>query len=904
YEGEGAPPYWPWVQVIRSYIHERDADSIVSVMGTQGAAEIAQIASEIRERIPGLAEPPALDPEQARFRLFDSIATFLRNGSKAQPLVVVLDDLHWADKPSLLLLQFLAREMRTSRLLILGTYRDVELRRQHPLAQALAELNREQVSSRVVLRGLTEVDVARYIEMSSGMEPPPELVAAVHRETEGNPFFVAECVRLLVSEGRLEKPAGGSWSISVPQSVREVVGRRLDQLSEPSNALLQIASVVGREFALGVVQAVSDLDADAVTDAIEEAVGARVVGEAPRTRDRYAFSHALIRETLYEEIPTTRRVGLHRRIGEVLESLYKDAPEPHLAELAYHFLEASPGGDVAKAVSYAEQAATRALSQLAYEEATKHYRMALEALELAPGDPAHRGKLLLDLGEANRRAGDVESARNAFFDAADLARATGDARLLAEAAIGLRAGASFGFVDEKRAAILEQALAAVGEDDPGLRSRLCGELARTLYFGDHKRVRALADEAVTTAEASGDPAALAEALSTRAYVLWFSDPPEARIEAGDRIVELARPLGDTELLLDGMMWRIIALTETPDMGRAVSAVDEYARVAEGSRIPRYLLYALSRKATMAAIAGRFEEFDRYTREAYEIGSRAQEPDAIQVYNSQKLLPAIQRGDREQLDEFVENLNRIAPAYSQRTVWFPLMLSYAYLHLGDRDAAVRSFEEATETGLEGMFAQGLVVNMMLAMLTQVSVALERYEFVDQIAASLLPYEQRNIIGGGAVNAFGAGAYYLALLDAAAGRLDTAVERLGMANRIHARMGARPFLAQSLTEMADVRIRRAAPGDLDQAGRDLDRALEIARELGMSPLAERALALRFEARGAAIPTDVYSSIDRVEQAVEREQPDLRSHAAPDGTVTLLFSDIEGSTAMNERVGDRRW
>ena len=904
YEGEGAPAYWPWVQVIRSYIHDRDADSIVSVMGTQGAAEIAQIASEIRERIPGLEEPAELDPEQARFRLFDSIATFLRNGAKAQPLVVVLDDLHWADKPSLLLLQFLAREMRSSRLLILGTYRDVELRRAHPLAQALAELNREQVSSRVALRGLTEPDVARYIEMTSGMEPPHELVAAVHRETEGNPFFVAECVRLLVSEGRLEKPAGGSWSISVPQSVREVVGRRLDQLSESSNALLQIASVVGREFALGVVQAVSDLDPDAVTDAIEEAVAARVVGEAPRTRDRYAFSHALIRETLYEEIPTTRRVGVHRRIGVVLETLYKDAPEPHLAELAYHFLEASPGGDVGKAVDYAERAAERALSQLAYEEATKHYRMALEALELAPGDPARRGRLLLQLGEANRRAGDVESARAAFFDAAELARSARDSRLLAQAGIGLRAGAGFGYVDERRAAILDEALGSIGNDDPALRSRLCGELARTLYFGDQIRVRALADESVSAAETSGDPAALAEALSTRAYVLWSADPPEGRLEAGDRIVRLANGIGETELLLDGLMWRIIALTEMPDIGRANAAVDDYTRVAEASRIPRYLLYALSRKATMAAIAGRFEEFDRYSREAYEIGRRAQEPDAIQVYNSQLLLPAIQRGDREKLREFLDNLASYVPRYSQRASWFPLMSAFAHLALGDREAAGRAFDEATADGLEAMWRQGIVVNLMFAMLAQLCVELERYEFVDRIEQALAPLEHRNIIGGGAVNSFGAGAYYLGLLHAAAGKLDDAVERFASANRIHARMGAQPFLAQSLTELADVRIRRRGPGDFEQASRDLDRALEIARELGMTPLAERALALRFEARGAAIPTDVYSSIDRVERAVEREQPDLRSHAAPDGTVTLLFSDIEGSTAMTERLGDRRW
>ena len=903
YEGEGAPPYWPWVQVIRSYIHDRDADGIVSVMGP-GAADIAQVVSEVRERVPGLAEPPTLDPEQARFRLFDSISTFLRNGSRAQPLVVVLDDLHWADKPSLLLLQFLAREIRTARLLILATYRDVELRRQHPLAQTLAELAREQVSSRVVLRGLTEEDVSRYIEMTAGSTPPRELVRTVHRETEGNPFFVSEIVRLLASEGRLERPAQGSWSISIPQSVREVVGRRLDQLSEPSNALLRIASVVGREFALGVVQAVSDLDPAAIAEALDEAVAARVVAETPRSIDRYAFSHALIRETLYEEIPTTRRVGLHRRIGEVLERLYENAPDTHLAELAYHFLEAAPGGDVGKAVSYAERAAHRALGQLAYEDATKHYRMALEALELAPPDPAGRCRVLLAAGEANRRAGDVESARACFFEAAGLARTARDARALAEAAIGLRAGAGFGMVDTARAEILEDALEALGDADPALRSRLLGELARTLYFGDPARVRALADEAVAVAESSKDPAAIGEAFSTRAYVLWFTDPPDARLEAGDRIVQHARRLGDSEMLLDGIMWRIIALMEKPDIVGATAAVEDYSRVAEESRIPRYWNYALSRKATLAAVDGRFDEFDRLSDEAYEVGTRAQEPDAIQVHTGQMIMPAVMRGDREKMLRFIEDLSSYAPRYSERAVWFPLMFAYAYLHLGDRDSALREFRTVTANGLEGVFWQGLAASMMLAMLAHLSAALDRLEYADEIADALRPFERRNIVVGGAVACFGAGAYYIGMLDAARGRLDDAIARFSTASELHERMGARPWLALSLTEHAAVLLLRGKPGDSDEALRELDRALEIARELGMTPLAERAVALRFDARGTTLPLDVRTSIDRVSEAVEREQPDLRTHAAPDGTVTLLFTDIEGSTALNEKVGDRRW
>jgi predicted ATPase len=208
-----------------------------------GAADIADVVSEVRERLPGLPAPPRLDPEQARFRLFDSITTFLRNASGAKSLALVLDDLHWSDKPSLLLLQFLVRNLAGARLLVVGTYRDVELSRQHPLSETLAELASAQAAERVLLRGLDERDVGRFIEQTANVAPPASLVSAVYRETEGNPFFVHEVVRLLAREGRLEHPEReSSWSLSVPQGVREVVGRRLNTLSEDCNRVLTIAS--------------------------------------------------------------------------------------------------------------------------------------------------------------------------------------------------------------------------------------------------------------------------------------------------------------------------------------------------------------------------------------------------------------------------------------------------------------------------------------------------------------------------------------------------------------------------------------------------------------------------------------------------------------------------------------
>ena len=284
YEEQGMPPYWPWVQAIRSYVREHDPDQLRSEMGA-GAVDIAEVVSDVKERLPNLKPPPQMDsPEQARFRLFDSISAFLKSASQKQPLVLVLDDLHWADQPSLMLLQFVARELGNSRLLLVGTYRDVELSRQHPLAETLGELTRERLFQRVLLRGLSQQDVGRFIEVAAGVDPPAGLTEAVHTQTEGNPLFVTEVVRLLVQEGALSPDSspsgrgetagrgdGDSWTVRIPEGVREVIGRRLNRLSQRCNETLTIASVVCREFELRqLTPLVEDISEDRLLEVLEE----------------------------------------------------------------------------------------------------------------------------------------------------------------------------------------------------------------------------------------------------------------------------------------------------------------------------------------------------------------------------------------------------------------------------------------------------------------------------------------------------------------------------------------------------------------------------------------------------------------------------------------------------------
>jgi hypothetical protein len=486
HEAAGAPAYWPWVQALRAYVAVVEPRALSTQLGS-GAAEVARIVSEVRERLPGLPEPGAmLEPEAAQFRLFDAVASFLKNAAATAPLLVVLDDLHWADKPTLLLLQHVAREIGRSRLLVLGTYRDVEVGRAHPLAAALADMQRDALFQRVLLRGLSREEVEAYIRASVGLDPARELLAAIYQETEGSPFFLAEVVALMVQEGTLLRPASarhGGAAIAVPQSVREVLGRRLDRLSPECNELLTLAAVAGRDFTYTVLGAVSGHDDARLLALVEEAIEGRVIGETERP-GAYRFSHALVQETLLGEISTTRRVRLHGQVGEALERLYGGQAERHAAELARHFVESATltRAHAVKAVSYAELAAQQAEAATAWDEAARHYENCLALItsaddELGEDEPA----LLVALGRSYRNAAEWRPAWRHLMRAIALYEQRGDAVGLGNAtleAIAINAP------NDWRAALLRAALAVIGSDAPYLEARLSLGLSEIGSKGD------------------------------------------------------------------------------------------------------------------------------------------------------------------------------------------------------------------------------------------------------------------------------------------------------------------------------------------------------------------------------------------------------------------------------------
>ena len=407
-EGSLSLPYLAFVEALRTYAQSCDVNLLREELGS-GAPDVARIVSEIRERL--RIEPrPKGDPEEERYRLLQAVSDFLGSAAAAKPLLVALEDLHSADGGTLEMLEHVARNLGDKRLLLVGTYRDIEVDRTHPLSASLAELRRLPHFGRVLLRGLNADEVRRMLSGIAGQDVPWGLAEAVHRQTEGNPLFVQEVVRYLAEEGIIERE-GGRWrakndtpvEMRIPDGLRDVIGKRLSGLSESCNKVLSVAAVIGRDFQMEVLRKVAGMTDDELFGALEEARKAAVIEERTEAgaKVNYRFAHAFFRQTLYEEIIAPRRIRLHQQVARALEEIYKDRLEQHAAELAEHFSYSSDRADLEKAVSYGEMAARRATDVYSYGEAVRLLEQALKVQEvLDPEEKLKRCDLVLALGWA------------------------------------------------------------------------------------------------------------------------------------------------------------------------------------------------------------------------------------------------------------------------------------------------------------------------------------------------------------------------------------------------------------------------------------------------------------------------------------------------------------------------
>lgn len=420
HETEAGLPYHPFIEALQQYVRERSSQALRTELG-EAASDVAKLLPELKRSLTNLGDAPKSDPEQERYRLFEGIATFLVNAARSSPIVLVLDDLHWADKPSLLMLQHLAREARQTRLLIVGTYRDVDLDRRHPLSEMLAELRRERLYDRVRLSGLTNNEVTGLLEVMTQQDmgaPGQAIARAIHQESEGNPFFIEEIMRHLVEtgvfyrkEGQWTSDAASISEMGIPEGIREVIGRRLSRLSEETNEVLSHAAILGRGFEFAVLEKMVGIDGDALLEAVEEALKARMISEATgQETATYAFTHALIRQTLDEEMSLPRKQRLHMTAAEAIEQVHERHLDSYYSPLASHFRKAGTAADPQKTVNYCEKAGDAAAVVLAWEDAASHWTAGLEIMREHGSDVRRRARLLERLADVRYISTDMQAS--------------------------------------------------------------------------------------------------------------------------------------------------------------------------------------------------------------------------------------------------------------------------------------------------------------------------------------------------------------------------------------------------------------------------------------------------------------------------------------------------------------
>ncbi len=574
----GAPPFWPWSQLLVEL----------------GAAPL-DVATE------GADDS---DHELARFRLFSTVVETLRARAAEQPRLLVVDDLHWADPPSLRLLAFVAPHLRDAAIIVLATYRDVEAAALADVAAVLPELVRH--GPQLAVPPLERHQLGLFVADLVGNPVSDDLVTRLHVLTAGNPLFAREVVSLLGAQGALG--ADEVTELPFPESVRATLTRRLDTVSTPCRDALGVASVVGVEFGVEVVCEITRLDDAAFLHVLDEAESARLVRDAGG--GRFAFTHPLIRETAYRELGLARRVRLHEDVAKALERAGERGGHVDAAELAHHFRKASAGGNAAKAVAYAEEAGRRAMAMLAYEAAVAHFAHALETLTLCPADTALQTDLLLQLGDARLAAGELPQARAAFDEAAGLAREHGWPDRLARAALGCGSGAG-GFevspFDAAQIELLREALRALGESDPATRAWLLARLSVALSIeGSDVERLALSDEAVALARVAEDDHALAYALAAHCDAIPGPELLRGSRRRSRRDRRAARQHSDARVELLGRRLRVLAFAELGRFVEMDGEVDAYR--ARGRRHPAAALYVVR-----AVVAGHARAHGRTLR---------------------------------------------------------------------------------------------------------------------------------------------------------------------------------------------------------------------------------------------------------------------------------------------------
>ena len=789
----------------------------------------------------GDAERPALaggaDSSSAqRFALFAEVRRRLAEAARPGGLLLVLDDLQWADQASAVLLADVVRQLRGTAILLIATYR-ASGTAADTSAGLLPRLSADANTERVDLSGLPTHAVGDML-LAAGLPASDEQAEEVHSETGGNPFLVRELARALGEQGRGE-PA------PVPGRVVDVTAHRLGQVSGPARALLQTAAVAGNNFSAGVVARMLDVPVLALLGPIEECLAAGFLLAGDRPGDQ-RFYHALVRSAVAAQLGASERRRLHAAAADAIEALYEGQLHPHLAEVARHRVEASLPGDRTRAVSACTAAAEVAMEELAFEEAVRLYRRALSVGEEEIGEE-DRDRLELALATALHRSGDLPGSQDTAAGVGRRAMRRQDRLWLARTALAMEATGVPEW-DGEICRICDQALA--GDDLPDdLRARVSSQYAQALvYRGEYDRAGEMSREALSRADASNEPIALVDALRARQLACCAPEGLTERVVLAGRMLEAADALGSAWVEMWGRLWRIDTLFETGQLRSVQRELADLGPCLERLSGPIGQLHHLAYAANLALATGRFTEAGRLAREGFKVFNEMGHPAAFGalavILGQAGLHIGLDRsGFVELFAQIPEHLRPEAVDTTSgiATIFPALSFALIRLHQGDRAGAEEAYAMAgpirswTPSPALRMAAWGHALAVV--------VALGRTADIEFLVEQFEPFRGRHVANGA-----GSGVYMgpvelqLGLAAGALGRLDAAVADLETAVSICDANGARGYAVQARVELAAVLARRQAPGDLDRVRAALDAAAGEAERLAMVPFTERIEQLR--------------------------------------------------------------
>jgi class 3 adenylate cyclase/tetratricopeptide (TPR) repeat protein len=819
-------PFQPFVEALRDVLGDL-AGSDLAGLPAGTVANLARLVPELDAQPSG---GPGGDGSMDRYLLFEAVGALLARLSEDGPLLFVIEDVHWADRPTLLLLSHLLSGARAGSTLFLVTFRDTE--GASGPAQVLADLHRDDRVTRIALGGLAGSDVGALVAAAVPADEavPVDLASSILQRTEGNPLFVRELVRDAIESGfaTVAEP-GSDGAGAVPESLRGIILRRIDRLSAVAQEALAAAAVIGGVFDLEVLTRAMDLDAAKLLDAVDEAVAAREITEAPAQRDVFTFSHDLVRRALYGRLPRGRRAELHRRVADAIARVHGD-DERWLSSLAHHYGEGVAAGGPDEAVRYGALAGDRALRTFAYEEAIAQYGRALDLLDRSAEDDAERrGALLLGLGRARVYVGEMGAAGDAFRAAAAAGRAAGRPDVVATAAIGLgQRGSSVTTIDAEVVALLEEAAAGLASHEAhgGLRAQVLARLARELFGGGRRAdAERLSEEALACARASGDHVGLGVALNARRQCLEGLGNLHNRLAIDEEILTIAEAAGDQELALTSVASLVIDHLRFGDLSEVDRWLGELARRAETVRhTPRVDWYLGTYRAMRAILDGRLDEAERVADETLAVGQRAQIPDAVANHTAQIVAIRLEQG---RLHELVDLVAAFATDPDGLLAW-PLLHSLALVEAGRTDEAADVLAAIDAERFRALPQDDFWL-LTLSLGAEAAGALGDRDRAAVLLDLLRPAAGHQVVVGGGVVSRGSVDRYLGVLEATLGHLELAEQHFAAAVAANDEMGAVVAAVGSRLDWA--RLLRAS-GRRTRADILVEEAADIAERAGFT------------------------------------------------------------------------